>query len=548
MKKIVLILAVVSLMVLAFGGCDTGKKGSLKPNLPPDVFWASIPPDSCTFGVAPIVAWYGTDRDGEVWYYHYVDIPLTGLPRSEYDGYRSNPQTIPDTLWTTVEATSDTILLSLEPTDTITEHSFFVKAEDNLGAESDIIFRTFYRTNQLPTVVLDNFYEDSETLFCLSATTPYWDGIVLTWHGEDPDNSIFFEYYWYIVDRDDPLDTVKRCDGWTRDENVVLTDVPTGSYFFYIKCRDDAFAESISPDSTYLNIVKPYYDITDSTVDPTTIPFKVLIVDESSRERAIFDIPSEETVNEFYTGIFDELVSRGVVDEYGYFECPDPEHTDLSKSLLAQYPCIYWHNADASTKRIGTYMMAQIEKYLNSGGSLLLEGRKPIIDLFGSSTGATFAMNYLGVDQFHRAIETWQNSRDAYAFASAVPSNEDYSELTVNVAMVDSVFPNDIVAGIPETDFIGSYEGTSGGVEYTEILYRIAVSPEVASDTAYADEYQYYNNRPIAVRHSSTNFRAALFNFSMFYMDNSTGAVTDAIATTLSWIEEGMRRERTGED
>ena len=425
MKRWFWLLGLVTLLV-AFGCSEKSLKGDLKENKPPQVFFANVPADSTLFEASPIISWYGTDVDGEVWEYCYADLPRTEFEEEEYSNYANQPATIPDSLWTCMNATSDTIFLSVEEGDTITEHLFCLKGIDNEGTVSEIVCRYYFRENHPPEIELKTTYTADEVLWCLADTTAHWKGIFLSWRGSDPDNSIRYEYYWYVTDQYD--DVVKQVAQWSQSTNLRLTGLNTGLYTFYVKVRDDAYMECEEPASTPLNIVKPYFDWTDTTLNHSELPRNILVVNETStgglREPAVY---AADSISNFYLNVVQSLIDEGIVDNY---EVVDLNATggEIPYTTLSNYMAIYWFGVDKANG-LNQEQVDFLKKYMSIGGRLGMESR----NFANEIAYLEFLQDWMGISGAVNDEEEGGPLRTDYYFQKANPAeNQDYPQLTLD--------------------------------------------------------------------------------------------------------------------
>lgn len=509
-------------------GCSKRSlKGEMVKNKAPQLSLANIPPDSTVFGAAPIISWYATDVDGDVWEYCYVDIPKPKY-LGQYATFLTDPSRIPDSLWHCTDKTSDTIFFSVEPGDTITEHLFCVRARDNNGDHSNYECRIYFRTNKPPVVRITTEVSEYDTFWCLAETTDTWKGINLTWDAEDPDNSIKFEYFWFV--KNDAGDTVRKSDGWVSVKNVRLRGLPTGHFYFYVLARDDAYQPSERPDSIPLNIIKPYFDWTDTTINFESLPKNVLLVNETSSG---FGDPRPNMLGEvesFYTSLLDLMKNEGIIDNYTLIRMPSGIERP-SRLLLSQSLIVYWFSVDRAVG-ISDGQARILSEYLDVGGRLLLESRA-VQDAMQS-----FLLNYLGLYGVQPDSEM-QGSRRDYYFRRAVSAMAGFPDLEVDsmrayqILLCLGTAPLTTLPSVAALRTIPNvYTSPS---KYVEIIYRYGVAEYDTSSPRYPLSV-ILNNLPVAVRFVKGNTRTVTMSFPTVLMKNDEGQVYLAIEKSLIFL------------
>ncbi len=526
MNLIFLFLCLAIIFMVA--GCSKKPlKGEPVPNKPPQLNLANIPPDSTIFTASPVLSWYATDVDGDVWEYCYADIPRTRFPQ-QYLTFYANPSTIPDSLWHCSDKTSDTLFFSLEPGDTITEHLFCVRARDNNGAYSNYNCRIYFRTNRPPVVHITTSITEIDTFWCLAETTANWGGINITWDAEDPDNSIKFEYYWYVLDA--ARDTVRHSVGWISQKNVRLTGIPTGHYFFYVRVRDDAYEPSILPDSIPLNVVKPYFDWTDESINFGSLPKNVLLVNETSTGLGDPRPTMLGEVEAFYTGALEQLKQEGIIDNYTIFNITGPLDVP-SKLLLSQNLIVYWFSVDRASGMSDRQAQA-ISEYLDIGGRLLLESRAI------QDAAQSFLMNYLGIYNV-QPDSGMQGSRRDYYFREAIPSIDGYPRLEVDSIRAYQILLCIGTAFLPTLPSVVALRTLPNvyntPIKYVETIYRYGVASFDSTSPRYPLSL-ILNNLPVGVRFVNRDTRTVTFSFPTLLMVNTDGQAVDAIRKSMIFL------------
>ncbi|MDK9699095.1 MAG: hypothetical protein OEM52_02945 [bacterium] len=375
-------------MLLTIAGCAK-YDGSQTANQLPIVEFATTPRDSSTFNAAPIISWFGRDPDGFVELYSYADIidpaalanPTTYVPQ------------IPRDAWKTTASTSDTVILLTSIGDT-TQHIFYLKATDNRGGESPVIYRRFDRTNQPPNAPELRAPDDSwsnrvditDTLFCIENTNDLWPGITFNWRGSDPDDrvdrTIALTYKYFLIKA--PNDTIGRfvSQNWSTTKNIVLSGLETGSYRFEVYSRDDGLTVSKVPGVLYFSILRPTYDR------------NVLIYMEGSNARNgnnRNDLLHTDSARAYYTKLLSDIKTS--YPEYQYLSYNQNEPHDVEfyihggalvdslppKILLSRYRVILWMQDVFPAVNSDAYNYEKIKlfrEYLQVGGRMMIAGRQ----------------------------------------------------------------------------------------------------------------------------------------------------------------------------
>ncbi len=162
-QKILIFLPVsVLLLVAVFVGCGPDRSGTAFENQKPIVYIANTPPDGAQFSRNPDLNWYATDIDGFISFFRYAVVVESLLT---INGQRVSVEVFAD------QATDDqfgwkyrpvdldhpqstaTVRLYADvdyPVDSFINQYFFIQAQDNLGALSDMKWRRYSRNNHYP--------------------------------------------------------------------------------------------------------------------------------------------------------------------------------------------------------------------------------------------------------------------------------------------------------------------------------------------------------------------------------------------------------------
>ncbi len=556
-KKIILWIALFLGLAL-LGGCYQGEEREREN---PFVHLYSVPPDSSIMGSAPIIWWWGTDVDGIIVGYQWIDIVAKELDPATVEAYYNGSEPIPDTVissdgadtfvWHYTEENADTIYLLLAPGDTMTEHLFCVRSIDIDGDTSDIDCRIFYRTNIPPDslrIKESEDYPEGDTFWVLDDTTWDWRGIKIEWTAHDPDNSIILEYYWWVENYDDPSQVVLTSladdsvltlysgespyDGWVRELNNTLLrgPIPTGHWRFIIQVRDDAFQIG-KADTFEFWAVHPDFDPSKEEVvqemADTTYPHRMLV---------IFAAPIGWTddMGDFYTSIFDRLVEEGYIQSYDTTHAVTMgENMNLTKFDLVNYSIVYLFNLGS---QMGTAMLSPSEEmldelrdYVLAGGRVVFDGRQ----FFNNISDFVNAATPVGQIPFDMFGIVTQSDMASWVEASPIPQfSGEYPVLRVDSAKVD---PVGSVGGVRS---MGVYPYFSG-IPYAEALY---VGSTANMDSTDVPEAMWNNiiGRHLVIRYAKPNTRSALFAFPLYYAKNDEGQVTTVLEKTFRFLVTGF--------
>ncbi|MFH1699896.1 MAG: hypothetical protein ABIE07_04840 [Candidatus Zixiibacteriota bacterium] len=257
---IILGLAAIVLALIINIGCSPDRTGTATPNSAPQVFIVNTPPDSAQFSRNPELNWYATDIDGYIAFFRFAVIIDTNLI---LNGQLVAPEifieqaTDADFGWDTLEVTLDrpqstaTIRLygdTLDPVNVFTKQYFFVQAEDDQGALSEIQYRMYSRNNNYP-----NTHIGGGTTFinAIDANSPA-PGVRMSWWGADSTDwgraDPPLEYEWRLYG---PFDVNDDVIVNLVEENCTY-DPTTNSY---INCEEVHVLDLTTiPDTIYVNV------------------------------------------------------------------------------------------------------------------------------------------------------------------------------------------------------------------------------------------------------------------------------------------------------
>ncbi len=559
-KTISIGIALLALAVL--GGCYKGEESETQN---PFVHLYNVPPDSSVMGAAPVIWWWGTDVDGIIVGYQWIDITAAKLDSTTVEAYYSGTEPIPDTVisadsadtfvWHYTESNADTIFLLMEPGDTMTKHLFCVRSIDVDGDTSDVECRIYYRTNEPPDslkIKENEDYPEGDTFWVLNDTTWDWKGIKIDWTAHDPDKSIILEYYWWVENYDDPSQIVLTSrmddsvltsysgenpnDGWVRATNTILRGpIPTGHWRFIIQVRDDAF-EAGAADTFEFYAVHPAFDPSIDSVAQamadTTYPHRMLVLFAPT-----FDTVVSNHAPGFYSSIFDRLVAEGIIQGYDTSSTyvTRGENLLITKFDLAQYSIIYLFNpgtpSGAAVLSPSEDMLDELRDYVLAGGRVVFDGRQ----FFNQISDFVNAPSPFGEIPFDMFGIVTQSDMGSWVEASPIPQLADeYPVLRVDSAKVS----DGMVGGVRS---MGMYPYFAG-IPYAEPIYL--GSPGDLSDEEIPDAMR--NNilgRHLCIRYAKPNTRTALFAFPLFYARNDSGQVTTVLEKTFRFLITGFAPE-----
>lgn len=361
----------IGIALFSLNGCGTFTgdiDGEIDINLSPEVEFANIPADGDTFSFAPVVYWKGRDADGFVEKFMYADIvDPTAIANPLYF-----IDFIPEDAWVETEATSDTVFLLTESGE-ITKHIFYLKCIDDLGEESEVIYRTFNRSNHAPNVpeikwwasadeefANEIFLED--TLYTLDKITESWTGLGFAWKSSDPDDRDLFtiplEYKYYLEKV--PHDTIWEWVSldWSRKQELQFYGLETGHYTFSVWVRDDGFEQSVRPATATFDVYEP-------TFGEDILLLNTTLEDSNGRE-GFGDVVPGTQIGEFYQ----ELLAKYPSSTYINF--PADGVDARYKSFLGRFKLIIW--CDENRSYLNYLLEDALTDYIDIGGRLWMTG------------------------------------------------------------------------------------------------------------------------------------------------------------------------------
>jgi len=260
MKRGVLLITALLLAIycIGFWGCTREVDGPDRINQPPIVQFVNIPVSGSQFSSDTTIYWYGTDVDGFIRYFRYAVIESTvvgGDPMGYIVGSKA------DIDWTVLEVSLDNpnsnskVNMSADVKDPVRKYVssyVFLQAIDNLGEESDIIYRMFRKNNHFPSTRI-NYYSLNSPFINAASSEGIIPGIQIRWSATDPvdypRDAPPFEYRWRFYGPYDSLEMVNIIDNY---QQAFFVDA-NGDYYL----EGDTLARMISADTAINTTVTP---------------------------------------------------------------------------------------------------------------------------------------------------------------------------------------------------------------------------------------------------------------------------------------------------
>ena len=193
-RTIILIFTLVIMgAIMTLVGCQPDRSGTATPNAKPLVFPVNIPPDSAHFSRNPDLNWYATDKDGYIKFFRFAVVVESLMV---IDNNRVTPDVFVeeatdnqfgwDTLRVDLDHPQSTARVRLYanvdfPIDSFITQYFFIQAQDDQGAMSEIKWRMYSRNNHYPNT---HFRNSRVYINAKDANSPA-PGIGVTWDGAD---------------------------------------------------------------------------------------------------------------------------------------------------------------------------------------------------------------------------------------------------------------------------------------------------------------------------------------------------------------------------
>ncbi len=512
MSRIIKILLFAALLVTVLAGCDLFTDNPEYVNQAPTAWFVNYPSDYDTFSYAPIVYWQGFDPDGEVnGFEYYDDTTSAGLAAyrgtdAEWLQYLAG---LSQTSWTFTEEASRQIFLFTEIGDT-TEHIFLIRAVDDKDARSEVVGRTFFRTNQPPNPPRIRWAESDTSAYFVHEVVPdtqlvgdtitiTYNGVRLLWQGDDPDgnlsNIIPLTFSYALINSDgDSIEIPVRNDSnqvvgyragftnWGNQTQISLFGLESGDYTFLLRVMDDGFTVSDSIATCDFKVVKP------------TLSRLLLIVDDN---KALTGPDAQrggihpDTLMAVYRGsdgsgglVAEAMdIANELGDALAQFQPQNPHirHFDydsvawldnrtsnpLPYDYISQFASI-WIIDDDNQSPIKPLSAVQaynkvLADYMNIGGNVMWTGRRILNKDQGITAGTpasnTFLSSYFNIfttrskNPYNAATPAGSGIPD---FVGAVAGDAQWPDLEVNPLMTARLnYLNQSVPYPPEVEYFG---------------------------------------------------------------------------------------------
>lgn len=438
------IMALLAVIVLAFllPGCGKLKnQGPVPPNFPPEVFLANIPIDSSAWLSNPTVHWYGTDRDGYITLYRYDVVTFDSMPTND------NGQLCPECYleqarqngyegWEVLSVDKDPVstsakvrLYAAEDPTVFLEQYFFVQAEDNFGARSEVKYRVFKRANHVPDTRVHMSFGPFIAGTCSDACTQI-SGISVQWEGSDlldyPGKQPDFEYEWnvygpfggtmvddttivvdtegviwdnFLVDHSWNSDST---DVWTTQTATSLTrlfrgvgsggtdSTLSGFFVFKVRSRDDAYAPDPTPAISAFEAIQPGCER------------GIMLIDNSHYSNKIpgqlWGDCAKQNCDDFGGDLNEQVYFpywRGLFDEAGYqldtiYHRLKGNILDVppARDLITKYKLVVLVDEGYFQSPTGNLSwFDRLAEYMDIGGKVMVFGRNQFAVLFQGTPG-----------------------------------------------------------------------------------------------------------------------------------------------------------------
>lgn len=448
-NRLIIVFLALSLLFAVLSGCAE-MQGDVDENQAPNVRFVNVHDSSASivYDYAPVIQWYGNDPDGFVDHYSYADITDSAAIQNP-EAYITQ---IPAEVWKDTIATSARIFLLSEAGDT-TEHVFYVRCVDNEGMQSDVDYRTFFRSNRppdVPRIGISGEDEDnyaprrvitSDTLFSAPEITSTFQGISFSWRGKDPDDKALFkiplEFQAILIKS--PSDTV-FVRNWSDDTDITLADLETGNYTLNVWARDDGFTLSVNPARIEFYVIRPTFEhhllVVYENVQPEA-ENSVGATPYASSSRAFYNQLLRET-NESLENVsltFDGLDVKELQQPLVQLTAASVP----SRSLVAQYQMVLFISDQYRLQNFAAGYIntkaALLEDYLAVGGRAWLVGR-----MMGSSvlqwestetpTIQDIFLRYFGVNDMILAPKALVANRVRAEFVATRKAIEEFPDLS----------------------------------------------------------------------------------------------------------------------
>jgi len=607
MRKYGLNLVIILLGFLILFSCGKlERKGPAPGNVPPKVYFSDIPPEGFKFSVTPVVYWFGTDVDGFITNYQYAVMESTNVVSiGGLEKMKSYLRGIPRDSTSWVDSTSLKHMLGVhiqaEPggnkssvqmyadmnPDKYTPQYLFLRAVDNGGAVSDVVYKLFYRNNHRPEAFIDTgdgtFKVDPH--YCLEETTATWKGIPISWSGldtadyKDKRNQPEFKFKWELVGpfvsaptpsiadkapiADSSWDSILIAGSWQYSRWVSekthvfmgLEDFGDSVYGWYqlkVKAQDDAFTTTDTSTRMNFLIVKPRFRYADKNRKT------ILVVDATTYKGKAGSADTSIDVQPFYQ---QALSQPGLCDAFAIWydstSTPTASKNPPGEVILSRYDLVIVLNMGASPG-ITEESFKKYKDYLDIGGRLWLIG----LDNFGFN-----ASGYNNNPHYFKELGTAKNAyylgTEYFGLDQVFVPDYDPSvlkSLEFIQAKPFGSWDNKLATLDADADLckkLKGYANTTGyrfgvdGIPYvcyvamsnfTDFEYRIPAGRRIFTFISNRGSLSPMQNMPCAVDYIGPTYRTAEFCFPLHLMknDGADPPANKVIKEMVNWFWEGL--------
>ncbi len=270
--------AALSLAIILVSGCTDRLAGELNANHKPVVYFVNIPPEGQSFSRNPVIHWVGTDDDGLIVFfdYHVATVQEVGgmdpiqyateffsqdlIVSMECDSVVTDTGLVEicDTTfrWSRLYVdlrgpeprTTNVVAMSADLSDPVrqfVDQYVFLRAFDEQGLSSDIVYRLFSRNDNPPNTVIYGFRATDTPFVNAVDTGGIITGVRVRWAGTDPidypSDPPPFEFEWRLYGPydDDQLATITEeylIPVYLTNEGLIYRNVPGDDDTTFVRC------------------------------------------------------------------------------------------------------------------------------------------------------------------------------------------------------------------------------------------------------------------------------------------------------------------------
>ncbi|MGB8658537.1 MAG: hypothetical protein WCE90_12260 [Candidatus Zixiibacteriota bacterium] len=609
----------VCFLLLSVGCGKLKRKGPEPTNAPPTVHFSDTPPEGYKFSTNPRIYWWGTDVDGFITAYQYAVVLKDSLQTAEQiqemqsflHGIKADSAS-----WVDQNDLRHIIAAHLEAEyggnsanvgmyadmnpNVFTPQYLFLRAVDNSGGISDVIYQLYYRNNHRPQAFIDM---DSATLanfvaaghYCLEETTTTWKGISIPWTAldtadyKDLRNQPAFGFKWELVGpfpspptaltvdttavADSSLDSVFVSDQWVYSRWVSdrmhvfkglenFSDSGYGWYQLRVRARDDALVSTDTATTVNFRILKPRFRYADRSKKT------ILIVDATMYGGVDGGADVGDTkvaaVRSFYQQVFSQ---PGLCDEirlwYDPVAAPSLPKNPPGVDVLSRYDLAVVVNVGSNSGLTEDNCKA-LREYLNIGGRVWFIGlnnfnlpKGRAIHYFTEIRSASpYAMElgttYLGLDQVF--VPTW-TPRDTMTleFIGAEPFGlwTGLPSLQLDTLSCQALKGYEKRYTDPDPLLRLGFRFGDHGIPYVcfdgisntvDFASRIPYQRRIYSFVSYYGSISPMDDRPCGVDYIGPTFRTAEFTFPLNLLKNDAPdyPVNQVVKGLVDWFWENL--------